>query len=61
MRSISKAASRREFSLIFTMARLPAAKMAVSGTKHRCSGKFQGTITPTTPSGWGITRLRAPG
>ncbi|MDT4884398.1 hypothetical protein FQZ97_1205340 [compost metagenome] len=25
------------------------------------SGKFQGTITPTTPSGCGMTRLEAPG
>jgi hypothetical protein len=31
--------------------------MAASGAKDSISGKFHGTITPMTPSGWGITRL----
>ena len=57
--SISRAAKCREFSLSFTMARLPAAKIVASGEKLRLRGKFHGTITPTTPRGCGITRLRA--
>ena len=36
-----------------------AAKIAASGISVRLSGKFHGTITPTTPSGCGSTRLRA--
>ena len=59
--STSSSARRREFSDILTIARLPAAKMLTSGEKASRSGKFHGTITPTTPSGCGMTRLRAPG
>ena len=57
---MSSRARWREFSLILTMARLPAAKIEVSGTMLRLTGKFHGTITPTTPSGCGMTRLLAP-
>src|SRR6516225_8492112 len=57
----SKIARLREFSDILTMARFPAAKIAVSGAKVRLIGKFQGTMMPTTPSGCGRTRLWAPG
>jgi hypothetical protein len=54
-------ARRREFSDILTIARFPAAKMLTSGEKLSCSGKFHGTMTPTTPSGCGTTRFRARG
>ena len=43
------------------MARLPAAKAVAIGRKERFTGKFQGTMMPTTPSGCGITRFFAPG
>ena len=59
MCSMNKRARWREFSLILTIARLPAAKIAVSGMKLRFNGKFHGTMTPTTPTGCGTTRLLA--
>ena len=58
--SISNRVSVREFSLILTIARFPAARIAVSGTKLKFRGKFQGTMAPITPSGCGMTRLRDP-
>ena len=57
----SRRARWLEFSDILTIARLPAAKIAVSGANERFTGKFHGTMTPTTPSGCGISRLRASG
>ena len=35
--------------------RLPAASISTSGPTERSNGKFQGTMFPTTPLGWGMT------
>ena len=59
--SISSSARCREFSDILTIARLPAAKMLTSGAKLRKSGKFHGTMTPTTPSGCGMSAVARAG
>ena len=57
---ISKRLRAMEFSDILTMARLPAAKAEARGMKLRLIGKFQGTMIPVTPSGWGMTRFLPP-
>ena len=38
--------------------RLPAASISTSGPTERSNGKFQGTMLPTTPFGWGCTKAR---
>ena len=41
------------------MARLPAASALITGPSASSTGKFQGAITPTTPSGTGCTQALA--
>ena len=48
------------YSLGLIMQRLPADSTPAKGVNVRFTGKFQGLITPTTPSGWYSTHALAP-
>ena len=45
---------------ILIITRLPAANAVAAGRTTRLSGKFQGPMIPTTPSGEGCTSARKP-
>ena len=52
-RSSSPHAGAYSEGLITT--RFPAASISTSGPTDRSKGKFQGTMLPITPLGWGLT------